>query len=123
MITTALCGIRWGHIKAGFYPPTNSHIVKLAYKGAKRLAESAEKNRKEPFTIEIINELISHYGNTEHLIHLRFILICVLGFAGFFRISELLNLQVKDIFLKESWVEIFVKKSKTDQYREGNLVY
>ena len=123
VITTALCGIRWGHIKAGFYPPTNSHIVKLAYKGAKRLAESAEKNRKEPFTIEIINKLISHYGNTENLIHLRFILIFVLGFAGFFRISELLDLQVKDIFLKESWVEIFVNMSKTNQYREGNLVY
>ena len=118
MITTAFCGIRWGHIKAGFYPPTNSHIVTLAYKGAKSLTE---KNRKEPFTIEIINELISRYGNTENFIHLRFILICVLGFAGFFRISELLNLQIKDISFKESWVEIFVKKSKTDQYREGNL--
>lgn len=122
-ITTAVCGIRWGHIKAGFDSPTDTQLVKTAFKGAKRLAESGVKNRKEPFTSEMISELVDQYGNSKSLIDLRFVLMSVLGFAGFFRISELLGLQVKDLTDKATWYEILVKRSKTDQLREGNIVY
>ena len=122
-ISTALCGIRWGHLKAGYDSPTDCQLVKLAFKGAQRVATVKDKNRKEPFTSEMIGELVKRYGSSDNLINHRFIVICVIGFAGFLRISELLNLQIQDIKFKESWYEITIKKSKTDQIREGNIVF
>ena len=122
-ISAALCGIRWGHLKAGYNSPTDCQLVKLAFKGAQRLANVERKNRKEPFTNEMIEQTVRRYGSSDNLIHLRFLVICVLGFAGFFRISELLDLQVSDLNFKEDWYEITIKKSKTDQTREGNIVY
>ena len=44
-------------------------------------------------------------------------------FAGFFRISELLNVKIKDVTFFESRVEIFLPKSKCDQLQEGNIIY
>ncbi|XP_057308096.1 integrase/recombinase xerD homolog [Hydractinia symbiolongicarpus] len=98
-------------------------MVKLAFKGAKRLAESKTSYRKEPFIIEILNDLVERYGTSQNLIHLRFLLIAILGFAGFFRTSELLNLKVKHLNEKVNSFEIFLEKSKTDQLRERNIVY
>ncbi|XP_057298693.1 uncharacterized protein LOC130629487 [Hydractinia symbiolongicarpus] len=44
---------------------------------------------------------------------MRFIVLCVLGFAGFFCIGELLALKVKDLEDKQDSFDIIVKKSKT----------
>ncbi|XP_057308176.1 uncharacterized protein LOC130646057 [Hydractinia symbiolongicarpus] len=94
-IISALCGIRWGHINAGFSSPTDHSIVKLAFAGAKRLVGKT-CNKKEPFTVDIIKEIIAYYGET---------------------------LKVKDLEDKQDSFEISVKKSKTDQLREGHIVY
>lgn len=53
---------------------------------------------------------------------LRLALLFVLGFHGLFRISELLDLQAADVIVHNEYLEILVKSSKTDQYREGNKV-
>ena len=47
----------------------------------------------------------------------------MLGFAGFLRIDELLDVKLKHIKIKESHLEIIIPKSKTDQHREGHVVY
>ena len=49
--------------------------------------------------------------------------LCTLGFAGFFRFSELSNILCKHILFLEDRIKIFVPHSKTDVYREGNFVY
>ena len=54
---------------------------------------------------------------------MRFLLTCLLGFAGFLRIDELLDVKLKHIKIKESHLEIIIPKSKTDQHREGHVVY
>ena len=124
-IISTLCAIRWGHMRAGFNSPTSEPIVKLAFKGAKRLASTFSKSskRKEPFTAELVQLIVNEYADSSNLIHLRFLIICVLGFAGFFRISELLNLKIKNLTRTENSYEIFIEESKTDQLREGNIVY
>ena len=112
-ITAALCGIRWGHIKAGFSSPTDTPLVKLAFKGAKRLAQSTPgSNRKEPFTIVILQELVERYGDSTNLMDLRFLLIAILGFAGFFRISELLGLKIKNLAYKQIRAKFLLKNLK-----------
>lgn len=122
-VITAIYGIRWGHINSGFKSPTDNPIVKLAFEGAKKIIGKARVNKKEPFTAEIIKKLVSIYGDTESLMALRFLIICVVGFAGFFRINELLKLKIIDLVETKDSFEITVKESKTDQLREGHVVY
>ena len=54
---------------------------------------------------------------------LRIAALCTLGFAGFFRFSELISIACKLIVFLEDHIKIFVPHSKTDVYREGNFVY
>ena len=48
--------------------------------------------------------------------------MCILGFAGFLRINELLGIQIKHISMFGDHVEILLPNSKTDQLREGHIV-
>ena len=121
-ITSAFCSIRWGHINTGHFSPTDHPFVKLAFEGAKRSIESNNKNQKEPLDAEAIKMLINKFGFNKHLLQLRFIIICLIGFAGFFKISELLSVQTKHISLHKDHIDIMVEKSKTDQLREGHIV-
>ena len=54
---------------------------------------------------------------------LRTALISVLGFYGLFRVNELLDIQASDIVVFDDHLEINAKHSKTDQYRQGNIVF
>ena len=49
--------------------------------------------------------------------------MCFLGFAGFFRIEELLEVQLKHMVFKSTHIEITIEKSKCDQHRDGHIVY
>ena len=89
-LTSAYCGIRWAHLTAGVESPTEHPFVKMAFEGAKRLTPGSKSNQKEPLTPNMIRELVSLYGSSGNLIHMRFLVTSLLGFAGFFRISELL---------------------------------
>ena len=60
-INNAYHGIRWEHISSGLDSPTDYNFVKLAFEGAKRLANK-EKNQKEPITSEILLEIINKFG-------------------------------------------------------------
>ena len=55
--------------------------------------------------------------------HLRYMIICIIGFAGFFRIGEILEIKLKHISIFDDRVEILIPKSKTDQLREGHIVH
>ena len=45
------------------------------------------------------------------------------SFAGFFRFNELCNIAPNHIKFHSQYIKIFVPRSKTDVYREGNYVY
>ena len=58
-----------------------------------------------------------------NLSDLRTAAICVTAFAGFLRFNKLANLRCCDVkFCKDKYVELFIAKSKTDIYRNGNVV-
>jgi len=124
-LTAALCGIRWGHISSGFDSPTNHPFTKLAFEGAKRIISQSSPpiTKKEPFTPELLKQIVSMYGSSDNLLNIRFLIICLLGFAGFLRISELLQLKVGDLTFDMDGVKINITKSKTDQLHEGSIVY
>ena len=45
------------------------------------------------------------------------------NFSGFLRIDELLDVKLNHMKIQESHLEIVILKSKTDQHREGHVVY
>ena len=47
--------------------------------------------------------------------------MCLLEYAGFFRISELLSIRrSSNIVTEDLYYKIFIEVSKTDKYREGS---
>ena len=72
----------------------------------------------------MIKTLVTRYGGKNSAIpDLRFLLTCLLGFAEFLRINELLDVKLKRIKLQETHLEILIPKSKTDHHREGHVMY
>ena len=72
----------------------------------------------------IIRSIIDRHGAEEaSLKDLRIAAISSLGFAGIFRFNGLANIQPKHLTFCDGFVKIFVPRSKTDVYREGNYVY
>ena len=46
----------------------------------------------------------------------------ILGFTGFLRTSEILNLQVRDILFQSDYMQLNIRCSKTDQLQHGATV-
>ena len=54
-------------------------------------------------TADIIQKALGHYGCTTNLLEMRFIVICLLGFSGFMRRSDLRSIQIK-----HTWQSFFL---------------
>ena len=117
--------LKWLH---SFVPedvpnPLDNACCKNIIESAKRI-RSQPINMKKPANAEVIKNIIDKYGtNQASLKDLRIALISALGFAGFFCFNELANIQPSHLTFHDDCVKIFVPKSKTDVYREGNYVY
>ena len=48
--------------------------------------------------------------------------LCVLGYAGFFRFNDLVQLRRCDCQFEDSFMRSFVHRSKTDVYTDGGWV-
>lgn len=123
-IKTAVAGIRYAHTIARYDTPTDSTFLKMILEGALReAAERKTNNQKEPFQTNMLKEVVTRYAHTGDLMHLRFVITCLLGFSGFLRMGELLNIQLKDLTFEENCLKILIPKAKTDQHREGHIVH
>ena len=81
------------------------------------------KNSKEPITTEYLNLLYTKLSKFKCVANLRTINVCLFGYAGFMRYSEISGLRRCDIIFYEFHLKLFIEKSKTDVYREGNWIY
>ena len=117
--------LTWFHL---FVPingpsPLDGACTKIVIESAKR-AKGNPIVRKEPISTDLIKKVIDKFvAKGASLKNLRIAALCTLGFAGFFRFSELSNMLCKHIVFLEDHIKIFVSHSKTDVYREGNFVY
>ena len=94
-LITAHLGIRWGHVTAGLTSPTDDIFVKLAFEGAKRIAsKTTVRNQKEPITGDMLMLAVQKYGQSKNLNAQRFLVISLLSFAAFLRVSELRQMQI-----------------------------
>lgn len=122
-ITTAMYGIRWAHHTVGLPSPTDNEMVQLTYEGCIRSCRG-QKCKKEPISIDLIKKFVDVYTFPEgNLMDQRFVILSLLSFAGFFRIDELLSVQLKHIKIMSEHMEIFLTHAKTDQHRDGDTVF
>jgi len=72
---------------------------------------------------EFLKSLYDTFKNeSPELNDLRFLVLRYLGFAGFFRIEELLAVQLTNLTIKKTHIEINIEKSKCDQHWDGHVV-
>ncbi len=118
-IERRIAGIRYAHLLAGHEPPGQLEIVKATMRGIRRTLGTAP-NRKEPITAEYMHAMVKLAPNS--LIGLRDRALLLLGFAGAFRRSELVGLDVGDLNWKKAGLRVRIRQSKTDQEQHGQNV-
>jgi site-specific recombinase XerD len=115
-ITRRCAAIRYAHRLADLEPPTNSEHVRATLRGIRRTVGAAPA-RKAPVLAEAARAMA--LSAPEGLKGLRDRALLLLGFAGAFRRSELVALDVADLEETEDGFKIIIRRSKTDQEGHG----
>jgi site-specific recombinase XerD len=118
-LAVAVAAIRHAHKAAGLTTPTEHEAVSMVVRGIRRTIGTAPI-QKQPATAERVSAMLAHVG--PDIQGLRDRALILLGMAGAFRRSELIALNFEDLTFTENGVDIFVRRSKTDQEGEGYLV-
>jgi site-specific recombinase XerD len=107
----------------GFHIDINHPIIRENLIGIKRKIGTLQKGKK-PILINYLYNVIDLINNNKvnnSLLLLRDKTILLLGFAGGFRRSELVNLHKTDLEFVSEGLKITVRKSKNDQFGEGQV--
>lgn len=111
-----LAAIRYAHKLARAADPTDDEGVRAAMKGARRKVGVAP-TQKAAATAEILAALLMRTPDT--LTGKRDRALLALGFAGAFRRSELVALDVEDLRDDPEGLRVMVRRSKVDQEGRG----
>ena len=108
------------HKLKGHYIDTKHPVIRENLLGIKRIKGSNQKAKK-PILINDLKQIIDVITklNIKETRKTRDKALILIGFAGGFRRSELVALEIDDIEFVREGVKIFVKRSKTDQSGEG----
>lgn len=104
------------HKAAGLEPPTNFEGVKAVMRGIRRRV-GKRKRKAAPATAELLGLAIAALPATKR--GLRDRALVLIGFAGAFRRSELVDIQVNNIERRPRGILVHVERSKTDQEGRG----
>ena len=99
----------------GMSNPMDNEFVQIVLEGAKRTVGKPPSQQKEPTTVEMAKSVVELLGSSNNLMHHRTVVICLLGFSGFLRISELIEIQVKHLSFHEDHLGITIPEAKNDQ--------
>src|SRR5712671_5869637 len=111
-----IAAIRYAHKLAGFETPTDAEGVKATMRGIRRTFGGA-RNKKTPAVAAKMHSMVAMAP--EGLAGLRDRALLLLGFAGAFRRSELVALDVADIAETETGLLVTIRRGKTDQEGAG----
>ncbi|MBS0588893.1 MAG: site-specific integrase [Proteobacteria bacterium] len=106
------------HKDKGFASPTRSALVTDTLRGIRRINGSRQRQVMPLLKADLVKIARKLTG----LIGLRDKALLLIGFAGAFRRSELVALQVEDVRFVAEGVMIHVRRSKTDQKGVGRNV-
>ena len=116
-IERALAAISVAHRLKGHEPsPTSSKAVRKVVSAQKRLLGTLQR-QVSPVSVEHLQRLVRELP--ENVAGARDRAVLLMGFAGAFRRSELVSLDVEDIEEAPKGIRILLRGSKTDQERHG----
>jgi site-specific recombinase XerD len=118
-LSRRLAAIRYAHKLAGLDTPTDQEGVRATMRGIRRTL-GASRNKKTPAVAPQVVRMVADMP--AGLIGLRDRALLLLGFAGAFRRSELVALDVADVAETESGLLVTIRGSKTDQERQGETI-
>ena len=116
----AVAAVAWAHRAAGFSSPTVDQVVRLALDGAVR-ANAAPVNRKQPFLPDQIVSMVTSLCSQPSLKSLRTAAMLCIAFGALLRLAELRDLRLGDVSVLSDHLLVSVRKSKTDQLRQGSV--
>jgi site-specific recombinase XerD len=93
--------------------------IKRAIVGIRRV-HGAKQSPKDPITPEMLRMVIDDLGDSP--IDHRDRALMLIGFAGAFRRSELVGIDIEHLSYEKDGVRVFIPKSKTDQLGQGRHV-
>ena len=117
-ITKHVAAISVAHQFKNHKPPTRTTLVRATLQGIKR-TKGIAKTKKAP--VRVIH--LWHLSEVlpKNLRGVRDKAIFLVGYAGAFRRSELVAVNVEDLTFVEEGVRIRVRRSKTDQEGKGHI--
>lgn len=107
------------HDAIGAPNPTKAEIVRATMRGIKRTLGTASREAK-PVLREDLFQILDRMGNSTK--DMRDKALLLLGFAGAFRRSELVGLDVADIEHVRQGIVVHLRRSKTDQESRGRKI-
>jgi site-specific recombinase XerD len=117
-LTRRLAAISVAHQAASQPSPTRSIVVRSTLKGIRRSVGVAAA-QKSALRAQHLREIIPQLEGT--LQGLRDKALLLIGYAGAFRRSELVALNVDDIAFEPQGARITLRRSKTDQEGQGEM--
>ena len=118
-ITRRATAIAHYHHATGFNSPTTNPAVREVLRGIRHTIGTAP-GTKTPATADLIARLLAACPAT--LIGRRDRALIAFGFAGAFRRSELLALEVADLTVGDNGLRVTIRRSKTDQDAQGQEI-
>lgn len=117
-LSRRLVAIGKAHTTQGFPNPCTSAVVKGTLRGIRRTHGSAQKQA----TPAIKEDLMEMIAGLTGLKGIRDRALLLVGFAGAFRRSELVGLNIEDLEFNSQGVIVNLRRSKTDQEGVGRKV-
>jgi integrase len=117
--TRRLMAIRHAHVERNLPLPTGMEAVKAVMRGIRRERGVAQRQAR-PLTRKLLRGVLR--GLEPSLIGSRDRALLLIGFAGGFRRSELVGLNVEDLERGEEGIVVHIRRSKTDQEGRGRAV-
>ena len=113
-----LVALRQFHRIQGFADPTDHPLVEKTIQGILK-THGTPKKKAAPLLLEHLSEILRYLDQNSSFRAMRDATCLCVGFFGALRGSELVNLQLEHIKFEPQGVLISLKRSKTDQYGEG----
>jgi site-specific recombinase XerD len=114
-----LSAISQAHQAAGLEPPTKAAAVRTVWAGIRRTHGTAQQG-KAPVVVAELRRMVDALPSSTLGVRDRALLL--LGFAGAFRRSELVGLDVADVRPTADGLVVTLRRSKTDQEGAGREV-
>lgn len=117
-IQVKAAAISYAHRTAGVDNPVRAVAVQETLRGIRRVLGTSQHG-KDPLALNELRELMNTLPDNIRGIRDKALLL--IGFAGAFRRSELVELNVTDIVFEPKQIRVTIRRSKTDQEGSGMI--